>query len=270
MHIKLRWLGNAGFEFRIKQTTLIVDPFLTRPKAHQVFFGRVQPDESELKKYIPHCDHILITHAHFDHCMDAPPLARHTGAIVHGSHNTCQLMRAAGLPDKQVHEITYQDEFRIGDIDISVLPAAHPWLPGYTSGPLPSGLRFPLRLRDYRMDSCFSFLLQAGGKRMLVWSSTHSQDAPRADLLTCRAVSSPGWYREILDGVKPGFVLPQHWDDFFRPLTEKTLPFFSTPRLGIPPLERIDLQDFKERIHQVRPESRVLLPEIFNEYSFEL
>ena len=270
MQIRLRWLGNAGFEFQISQTTLIVDPFLTRPKARHVFFGRIQPDEYSLEKYIQHCDHILVTHAHFDHCMDAPSLARRTGAVVHGSHNTCQLMRAAGLPDEQVHMITYQDEFQIGGINISVLPAAHPWIPGYTRGRLASTLRFPLRLRDYRMDDCFSFLLQAGGKRMLVWSSTHSQGAPRADLLTCRAVSSQGWYRELLNEVKPNFVLPQHWDDFTQPLNEKPLPFFSTPRLGIHPLQRIDLQEFKLRINQVRPHSQILLPGIFKEYTLEI
>ena len=267
MQIKLRWLGNAGFEFRIMQTTLIVDPFLTRPKLHQVFFGRVQPDENSLEKYIPHCDHILVTHTHFDHCMDAPSIARRTRATVHGSHNTCQLMRAAGLPEAQVHEITCQDEFQIGGIDITVLPAAHPWLPGYTRGRLTANLRFPLRLPAYRMDGCFSFLLQAGGKRMLVWNSTHSQGAPQADLLTCRAVSGQRWYRELLNDVKPNLILPQHWDDFFRPLSEKPLPFFSTPRPGIPPLQRIDLQDFKLQINQAFPHSRVLLPEIFKEYS---
>ena len=32
MNIQLRWLGNAGFEFQLGQTTLIVDPFLTRPR----------------------------------------------------------------------------------------------------------------------------------------------------------------------------------------------------------------------------------------------
>jgi L-ascorbate metabolism protein UlaG (beta-lactamase superfamily) len=46
MTAQLRWLGNAGFEFQIDGTTLIIDPFLTRPKAYQLLFGRVMVDEA--------------------------------------------------------------------------------------------------------------------------------------------------------------------------------------------------------------------------------
>ena len=130
MAITMRWLGNAGFEFQIQSTCFLFDPFLTRPKAYQVYFGRVAADNASIKTHIPNADHILITHTHFDHSMDAPEIARHTGAIVHGSGNTCAVMRAAGLPDNQVHKISINDNFKIESVRVSVLPAAHPWIPG--------------------------------------------------------------------------------------------------------------------------------------------
>jgi L-ascorbate metabolism protein UlaG (beta-lactamase superfamily) len=263
---QIRWLGNAGFEFQLGKATLIVDPFLTRPNIMQTYFGRVEPDEAALQEHIPNCDHILVTHAHFDHCMDAPAVAQRTGAIVHGSANTCRLMQAAGLPASQTHEIHAGDKFEISGVHVQVLPSVHPWLPGYTYGDLKSSLKFPLHLRDYQMDTCYSYLMEFKGTRLLVWSSTQPDDAPRADLLTCRAVSSQRWYNLLLGQVQPSLAIPQHWDDTFQPLSDDPQPFFSAPRLALPPVRRIDLEEFSAHVRLAASDCAVLLPKIFKSY----
>jgi L-ascorbate metabolism protein UlaG (beta-lactamase superfamily) len=269
MTIILRWLGNAGFEFKIGGLTLIVDPFLTRPKIHQLYFGRVSPDQAALREYIPRCDHILVTHAHFDHCMDAPEIALRTGAVVHGSANTCAILRQAGVPLNQNHDISAGNSFLMENIRVSVIPAIHPWLPGYYYAKPKAAMEFPARLRDYRMDACFSYLLECEGRRILIWSSTLSAGAPRADLLACRAVSSQSWYVELLRQVQPRVAVPQHWDDFFQPLSAHPGPFFTAPRMGFPPVKRIDLCEFEKRVVKADPNCRVLLPEIFKPYKID-
>ncbi len=269
----MRWMGNAGFEFLLGKDSILVDPFITRPKLWNVYFGRVEPDRQALRAHIRACDHILVTHTHFDHCMDVPEIARRTGAQVHGSCNTCRIMRLAGLPEKQIHEIKVGEEFQLAGITVGVLPAAHPWIPGYTFGDLKSDMQFPLRLRDYRMDACFSFLIQTPDNSILVWSSTHTANAPRADVLTCRAVSSRDWYQRLLDQVQPEVVLPQHWDDMFQPLSSLSgnpRPYFGTPRLGELPLKRIDLQVFESMINHARPDCRVILPRIFEMINLQI
>jgi len=266
----MRWLGNAGFEFQIDGLTIIVDPFLTRPKARNLFFGRVPLDEAALRKYISHCDHILVTHAHFDHCLDAPEIALRTGATVHGSANTCVLMRQAGVPERQIHLIKANTSFNVDEISVSIIPADHPRIPGYTPGRVSPAITFPARLRDYRMDACFSYLLVYKDRRILVWSSTRSAGAPRADLLTCRAVSSRHWYEDLLAQAQPRMVIPQHWDDFFQPLSAHPRPFFGTPQVGFPPITRIDLREFESRILKASSGCRVLLPEIFKSYKINL
>jgi L-ascorbate metabolism protein UlaG (beta-lactamase superfamily) len=265
MQISYRWLGNAGFEFKLGKTIILVDPFLTRPKKSQVYFGRVDPDSQAIKTQIKDCNHILVSHTHFDHFMDVPEIALRTGAQVHGSSNTCELACVMGVSGLQVHEINAYDEFSIDGVQVKAIPAAHPWIPGYARGRLKKDLKPLLKLSDYRMDTCLSFLISFQGKRILVWSSTSIGGAEPADMLICRAVASQSWYERILKRVESNLIVPSHWDDMFRPLSKPVQPFFSRPRLAIPPIQRIDLKEFVEKINKVKPECEVRIPERFRE-----
>ena len=96
MKFDLKWLGNAGFKFRLGKSILLIDPFLTRPKQMQIYFGRIAVDRQAIDQHVKECSHILVSHTHFDHFMDVPEIAVHTGAMVHGSANTCELARKLG------------------------------------------------------------------------------------------------------------------------------------------------------------------------------
>lgn len=259
-------MGNAGFEFNLGSATLLVDPFLTRPRQAQLWFGRAAIDHEAIKEHVKAGNHILVSHAHFDHFMDVPEIALSFGAVIYGSANTCALARKLNGPDSQIHLIKPGDEFELDEIHVKVIPARHPWIPGYTSGHLKKDLKPPLQLREYRMDACLSFLIGFQGKSILVWSSIGAEDAEAADILICRAVSRQRWYTELLESVQPRLVIPSHWDDMFRPLSEPTRPFFSPPRLGLPPMRRIDLREFERRVKKASPGCAVLVPERFKEY----
>jgi len=249
-------------------TILMVDPFLTRPKMTRVYSGRVSPDSLAINAYIKRCDHILVSHTHFDHFMDAPEITTRTSAIIHGSVNSCELARKLGVSESQTHRINAGNEFSIGDIRIKVIAAAHPWITGYTRGRLKKALKMPPRLRDYRMDFCLSFLITFQGKRILVWSSKRVDDAEPADVIICRAVSGRRWYAEMMESVQLRLVIPDHWDDMFPPLSEPPMPFFSPLCLALPPIKRIDLREFEGKIRKAKPGCKVLVPERFKEYLF--
>ena len=266
MKIALRWLGNAGFEISLGSTVLLVDPFLSRPPIQKVLLGTARPDLDAIRSRVRSCTHILISHAHFDHFMDTPEISRIIGAQIFGSTNTCRLSEILGVPAGQITQIEPGEKWPAGEAEVEAIPAAHPWIPGYGQGKIDGDLHPPLRLRDYRMDTCMSFLVRAGGKRILVWSSTRTDHAVPADVLICRAVSGRAWYGRLLDAVKPALVIPGHWDDIFRPLSEPVRPFFTAPRLAFPPLERIDLEKFRKRIGLAMPGCRVLVPERFRGY----
>jgi L-ascorbate metabolism protein UlaG (beta-lactamase superfamily) len=257
----------VGIELEAGGQILAIDPFFTRPPFWRLWFGRVRPDRALVAKHVPRCDDVLVTHAHYDHLMDVPEVARSTDAEVWGSANVCELLAVCGVPEARLHEIEAGDRLAPRGFQVQVLPAKHLRLPGFPPGPLAPGLQPPLRLRDYRMDVCFSFLIQVAGLRLLNWGDVSSQRAPPAEVLFVSPTEPEAYYQGLLAAVRPRLVVPIHWDDLFRPLDKPPRPFFMSPRLALPPLQRIDLNQFGRVVARSYPPARVLVPELLESYN---
>jgi hypothetical protein len=121
-------------------------------------------------------------------------------------------------------------------------------------------------MRDYRIDACFSFLIESGGLRFLDWSSEQVHSASHADLLFVKPHQEQAYYEALLDVVQPRVLIPIHWDDFMRPLSQPLRPMLKPPRLAFPPLARVDLTAFRQMIKHIAPRTKVFLPEIFRRY----
>ena len=256
----LRWLGVAGIELRSENRVLLVDPFFTRPPWWRMLGGRVEPNRALSAQHAPDCDLCLITHAHFDHLMDAPEIARRTGAQAIGSPNTCALLTACGVRAEQVRQVQPGDEIAFPPFRIRALPGEHHPIPGYMPGPLPRRLSPPLRLKDYRMDRVYSYAIDVGGLRVLHWSSMRAAHACRADVLLVYGIESYAFYRALLPAVRPRLVVPIHWDNFFRPLSHPPRPAFTFPRWTCPPLQRVDMARLQRWVERIEPKSTVLTP----------
>lgn len=126
--------------------------------------------------------------------MDVPDVIQQTRAKAFGSPNACQLLTILGVPEGRCHEIKVGDRFPPGHFQIEVLPAEHLKVPGFSPGPLPRRLRPPLRIRDYRMDTCFSFLIEVGGLSFLDWGSVCSEPAFPADVLWVNPGADAAYY----------------------------------------------------------------------------
>lgn len=266
--VQFRWLGVAGIELRTNEQILVIDPFVTRPPFRRMWWGRVRSNSALVAAAVPQCDFVLVTHAHWDHVMDVPDVIGQTRARAFGSSNTCQLLAILGATDEYLQEIKAGDILTLGPFQVEVLPAEHGLVMGrpFAAGSLAPDLRLPLRMRDYRMDTCFSFLIEVGGLRCLDWGSERAEPAFPADVLFVKPQQEPAYYEALLSVTQPRIVVPIHWDDFMRPLSRPLRPMFKPPRLTFPPLKRVDLTLFRQLIKQVAPHARVLLPEIFHLY----
>jgi hypothetical protein len=268
--MELRWLGVAGIELRSDGQILAIDPYFTRMPLRRMLglLGRMQSDERLVADQVPRCDFVLVTHPHYDHLADVPEVVHNTGAIALGSANACRLLAALGVPARQVRQVGVGDSLALGDFRVEVLAGKHGQIPlaGLFNRRLSPRLRPPLRAWDYRMDRCFSFLVRAAGYRVLVGPGEYPEEAPAVDVLCIGVINSPECYRSLLRRARPQVVVPIHWDDFFRPLSQPIRPMLAPPAWRIPPLRRVDLAGFAQMIRTLSPATQVITPEIFHPY----
>lgn len=76
--MKIIWLGHGSFRFETGDLVLLLDPWLTG--------NPVLPEDSH-DAAISGATHILLTHAHFDHSVDAVALAKKLGIPVAGQYD---------------------------------------------------------------------------------------------------------------------------------------------------------------------------------------
>jgi L-ascorbate metabolism protein UlaG (beta-lactamase superfamily) len=273
--IVFRWLGTAGIELAVtcyagcRASVILIDPYLSRVPAWKLWFGRLSPAEELIAERILQCDLLLVTHAHFDHIMDVPGIARNTGAMAVGSRNSCELLRACGVSKEQIQEIRAGDALTFDGLSIEARPAEHRRIPGFAPGPLQPEFKLPLRASGYRMDDCYSYLISVNGHRLLTDPGVRPDDAVGADVLFVYPGMQTEYYKALLGRVQPRIAIPIHWDDFFRPLSKPLRPFWKLPTLAFPPLQHIDLEEFRQIVQKIAPECRVLEPEIFGPYELE-
>ncbi len=265
---RIRWLGVAGIELRANGQILVIDPFVTRPPLRRMWWGRVRSDAKLAARTVPQADFILVTHAHWDHVMDVPAVMEQTRATAYGSPNTFRLLSLFEVEKERIREIKVGDKLTLGRFQVGVIQAEHGLVLGrhFATGLLAPNLQPPLRMRDYRMDVCFSFLIEVDGLRFLDWSSECVDAAPPADVLFVKPLREQTYYETLLGLVQPRVVIPIHWDNFMRPLSQPLRPMLKPPRLAFPPFERVDLTNFSQVIKRIDPEIRVFLPEIFRQY----
>lgn len=268
--IRFRWLGVAGVELTCRGRTLVTDPFFTRPPFWRLWLGRVMPDAALAQRHVPQADAVLVSHAHYDHVMDVPAVLRHTGAAAYGPPNACSLIALHGIPAEQIHRIAAGDVLKLDPFRVTVIAGVHLQLPAYKAGKLASGLKPPLRLRDYRMDDSFCFLYEVDGLRILDWRGETTAGACPAEVLLFPPFREDEFFVELLAKVQPRLAMPNHWDDFWRPLSQPVMPTWLPPRWGIPPLRRADLADILRQLKRVDAGLQVFVPEMFASYDLSV
>jgi L-ascorbate metabolism protein UlaG (beta-lactamase superfamily) len=249
--LRVRWLGTAGHVVESARTTLLIDPFLTRPSLIGLL-RRLRPDEAAIAARIPaRVDAILCGHSHYDHLLDAPTIARRTGALLCGSASTVAFGRAAGLPDAQLRPIPPGgDTFTVGDLEIQFVPSLHGRIffgrvpfPGEARGP---SLALPARAWHYRMGGAFGLVVRAAGATLYHNGSADLIDAAldglRADVLLVGLAgrrATPDYLKRLASALRPSLVVPTHHDAFFAPLER-----------GVHLLPGVDLDGFAREVRQ--------------------
>ena len=253
--LRIRWLGTFGYEISDAQTTILIDPFITRPKPAELL-KPIVIDTSAVQHYLlsmvdlNKLAAILVTHSHYDHLEDVPfilaqfPDANNRPIIV-GDPNTARIIqsykhgsgigwvdRSGGLADSRINVLDLDNDNptvevgTFGRFTITAFKGQHsrydyvPWRG--PKGPVKD--KPPYNYWDYKLYNNLSigYLVETNGLRI------YFSDSPlvlkpeligQVDIfiqtITTRAENN---ISTCLEELKPNYYIPAHYDNFFKPL----------------------------------------------------
>jgi len=207
----------------------------------------LRPDERLLAQHLPRADAIILGHTHFDHALDAPSIAKRTGALVLGSRSAAELCRAQGVPASQIDVVERPAGSapvvrEVGPFHLTFHASAHsPLLLGRVpfEGEIADCDAIPMRAEAYLCGAVFGVEVGVAGKTLFhVGSAEILASMPKLSVdlaLLCVAgwTSSASFPERMMQKLSPRAVLLSHWDNFLRPLSEgaHALPAMQTGRL---------------------------------------
>ncbi len=258
--VVLKWLGIAGWEIQIGQTTILIDPFLSRGEVN--LGAEWKTDEAAVLKAINRADYIFAGHSHADHIADIPFIAKKFGAKVIGSRTTINIALTAGVDKSQLITISGGEKLDFKEFSVQVIESEHG---GVRRGGRTLRSKFeeitkpwpgPIRGADFVEGGCYLYYFTFGKRRVLHQSTAgfieDKLTGLRPDVLLLAASQRLYDLRGVLKVLDPKTVMLHHFDEWRAPIAE-----------GMPEGNRRRAQRFSDDVRGINPNIRVVIPEFF-------
>jgi len=235
--LSITWYGSTTLKLSDGKSSLLFDPFFTRPTLTDiVLFRDTTSDKKKIKKWFLNdldnpLDGIIVSHTHYDHVLDLVVLQEMTGAQVYGGNSTYNILKG-GAREKSYIKISVGEVINIGAYKISVLPSKHSHhIAGITffDGLISSPLKLGSSIFNYKTGESFSFLIEHPFGNIYfnpsarITEDLKKSELPKIDILIqgiIKRKSTEDLIENVVDELKPSIVIPVHFDDFFIPLNE--------------------------------------------------
>ncbi|MFZ1864114.1 MAG: MBL fold metallo-hydrolase [Polyangiales bacterium] len=239
--VTVRYTGTATLTFSDGETTWMTDGWFSRPGALQVLFGEIEPDLDAITRGLErnHVDHlaaVFVLHSHYDHAMDAPEVAKRTGALLLGSESTANIGRGWGLPEEQIRVVENRKPIELGKFTLTPIELQHfqfpdPKLAARALGDpdIDAPLIPPVGAFDYKVGKVYALhVAHPKGTWLILGSAGFVEGALQgydADVvfLGVGALGSQTdayrgtYWKETIGRTRPTRVIPIHWDSLTGP-----------------------------------------------------
>lgn len=217
--LRLKWLGCACFELDFGGVSVVNDPWITPNKAHGLSWEAVE-----------HCDYITLTHGHFDHTADIPPLMeRFDAGLLCGEFTAVPLLRWADVNPMRVYPMHPELELDFGAVKIKALYGRHIPLAGKVSERTQRAHDAEGNLGDPNLIELafwgdleyrnYLYTLPSGAK-ILIWGnkllpeqrSILRRERPDVAILQVTGANSAAETAALMKEIGCSVVIPHHFD----------------------------------------------------------
>lgn len=236
-NVNITWLGNAGVLLEDGDTSILIDPYVSRFGILKIALGLpLPPDTKAVKKWSQrlgtnHIKAVIVSHSHFDHSLDAPYFVMETDSVLIGSESTINVGRGASLKPRQLKKVVPDQNIHWGSFTLKFIESLHgPALLGRVPypGTIDQPLTPPRPAKDYKLGQTYAIHISHPSGTIVHHGSAGfvpgMYDDIRADVVLL-GIAGRGNTQEYLNNVplKLGakLVIPIHFDNFFVSLEKK-------------------------------------------------
>lgn len=237
--VRVTFFGVSSLLFDDGVNSVLVDGFFSRPGRAAVILGKIAPNPELIRTSLERAgikklSAVVVSHAHYDHALDCAEIAKQTDAVVVGSESTANVARGAGLADSRIRVAKDGSTFDFGPFHVTFVQSVHAPSAAMmiAGGDITRALRTPARALHYQEGGTYSILIEHAKQRFLVQSSAGfvkgALKGRTADVVFL-GVGLLGkqndkyrqqFWSEVVRQVGAKRVVPVHWDDFMRPLSD--------------------------------------------------
>ena len=128
--VSVRYTGTATLVFSDGETTWLTDGWFTRIGPVALFAAKIEPDLDAItrglaRNAVESAAAVFPVHSHYDHAMDAPEVAKRTGALLLGSESTANIGRGWGLPESQIRVVRDREPIALGAFTLTPIESRH-------------------------------------------------------------------------------------------------------------------------------------------------
>lgn len=240
--VTVRWTGTSTLVFTDGETTWMTDGWFSRPGPIQLFFGEITPDLDAIGRglaanEVTEAAAVFPVHSHYDHAMDAPEVARRTGALLLGSESTANIGRGWKLPESQIRVVRDREPIEVGAFTLTPIESQHFQFPDPAVRERALGdpeigepLVPPVGAFEYKLGKAYVLhVVHPKGTFLVVGSAGFVEGGLAGYAADVVFLGTGGlgsqtpayresYWRETIGHARPQKIIPIHWDSLTGPI----------------------------------------------------